>query len=189
MRHKYSARALVLSRNQIGEASVSVSLLTEDFGIIRARSQGARKPGAKMAPALQTLSLADVTLIRGKDGWRTAGAILEENWARALTSRARACAVRVTELAQRLVHGEHADPELFSILLAFVRSLESLNEIEQEAAEMIAAVRVLHVLGLDAGDTFGESNDYSPERLAQATEVRTELIARINHGIASSGLY
>ncbi|CAN5680303.1 hypothetical protein BH11PAT2_BH11PAT2_07740 [soil metagenome] len=189
MRHKYSARALVLSRTLIGEASVSVSLLTEDFGIIRARSQGARKPGAKMAPALQTLSVADVTLIRGKDGWRTAGAILEENWARQLPKNARARAVRVTELAQRLVQGERADPELFSILLAFVRILATLNETEQEAAEMIAAVRVLHVLGLDAGGTFGAPDEYSTEQLAKATESRTELITRINHGIASSGLY
>ncbi len=168
---------------------MSVSLLTEDFGIIRARSQGARKPGAKMAPALQTLSVADVTLIRGKDGWRTAGAILEENWARALKPTSRARAVRVTELAQRLVHGEHADPDLFSILLSFVRILGTLEETDQEAAEMIAAVRVLHVLGLDAGDTFGELDDYAPEQLAKATAERTELITRINHGIASSGLY
>ncbi len=189
MRHKYSARALVLSRTLIGEASVSVSLLTEDFGIIRARSQGARKPGAKMAPALQTLSLADITLIRGKDGWRTAGAILEENWARTLTSQARARAVRVTEFAQRLVHGEHADPDLFSILVAFVCVLGTLTEAEQEAAEMIAAVRVLHILGLDAGGTFGAPDEYSTSRLQEATDARTELITRINHGIASSGLY
>lgn len=189
MRHKYSARALVLSRRELGEASVSVSLLTEDFGIIRARSQGARKPGAKMAPALQTLSLADVTLIRGKDGWRTAGAILEENWARQLPPQARARAVRVTELAQRLVQGERADPELFSVLLSFVRILGTLTEIEQEAAEMIAAVRVLHVLGLDAGNTFGALDEYMIDHLEDANEERTALIARINHGIASSGLY
>ncbi|MES2225415.1 MAG: recombination protein O N-terminal domain-containing protein [Patescibacteria group bacterium] len=188
MRHKYSARALVLGRYPLGEASVSVSLLTEDFGIIRARSQGARKPGAKMAPGLQTLSFCDVTLLRGKDGWRTAGAILEANWARALPPDARRRATRVMELAQQLVRGEHRDADLFTILTSFVTSLPALSEEEADAAELLAALRLLHVLGLDAGDTYGALDDYSPTRLQEANDVRAHLITRINHGISNSGL-
>ena len=188
MRHKYSTRALVLGRTSSGEESITASLLTEDFGLIRARSQGARKYGSKMSAGLQTLSASDVTLLRGKDIWRMAGAILETNWARELSGAARKRAARVFELADRLINGEPADPELFSMLSAFLSALPNRSEDEQDAAETLAVVRMLHALGVDAGDTYGASDDYGDSALARATNDRSKLIARINHGITISGL-
>ncbi|MDB4991875.1 MAG: repair protein RecO, repair protein RecO [Parcubacteria group bacterium] len=192
MRHKYSTRALVLARIPAGEESITASLLTEDFGLIRARSQGARKGSAKMSAGMQTLSESDVTLLRGKDIWRMAGAVLETNWARELDAAARKRAARVLELADRLIRGEHADPELFLILTSFLRALPERTEDEQDAAEMLAVLRMLHALGVDAGDTYGEPDDYSSgsekSALARAIEDRSALIARINHGITESGL-
>jgi DNA repair protein RecO len=155
MRHKYSTRAIVLSRTPAGEESVSASLLTESFGIIRARSQGARKRGSKMSAGLQTLSTSDVTLLRGKDGWRMAGAVLDVNWARELDEPTRTRAARVLELAERLIRGEHADPDLYLLLSGFLASLQGKGEEDQDALEVLAVVRLLQSLGLDAGDTFG----------------------------------
>lgn len=192
MRHKYSTRALVLARTPSGEESITASLLTEEFGLIRARSQGARKGSAKMSAGLQTLSASEVTLLRGRDVWRMAGAVLETNWARELGGAARKRAARVMELADRLIRGEHADPELFLILTSFLSALAQRSEEEQDAAEMLAVLRMLHALGVDAGDTYGEANDYtsgtSTSALERARTDRTALIARINHGISESGL-
>lgn len=188
MRHKYSTRAIVLGRRSSGEESLSASLLTEDFGLIRARSQGARKQGAKMSAGLQTLSRSDVTLLRGKDGWRMAGAVLETNWSRALSADGRLRAARVLELADRLIRGEHEDAELFAVLSSFLAALAGRSEEEQDAIEMLAVVRLLHALGLDAGDIYGAPEAYADEAISRAREARTALIARINHGIAASGL-
>lgn len=188
MRHKYTTRALALGRTPHGEANLLVSLLTEDFGLIRARSQGARKHGAKMAAGIQTLSVADVTLLRGKEGWRMAGAVLEENWSRTLSQTARERAAKVLFLTDRLVRGEESDPALFSMLIAFVSALAALPEDEHESAEMLAALRILQFLGHDAGDTYGAHDDYSEYALGLAAENRTALLARINHGITASGL-
>ena len=188
MRHKYLARALVLSRVPIGEASVSVSLLTEEFGLIRARAQGARKPGSKTAAALQTFALSDVGLVRGKDGWRTASAVLDTNWASGLPAAARTRAARVTQLAERLVRGETTDATLFSMLTAYVEALEQTPDEFQDAAETLAALRLLHILGFDAGNTYGEADDFSMKALEEAERLRSDLIARINRGITASGL-
>lgn len=188
MRHKYSTRAIVLGRTPAGEESISASLLTEDFGLIRARSQGARKRGSKMSAGLQTLSSSDVTLLRGKDGWRMAGAVLETNWARELSEDARRKAARVFELADRLIRGEHEDAELFAILSGFLAALPDRSDDDQDALETLAVVRLLHALGFDAGDTFGETNVYTEEAIAKAHATRTDLISRINRGIAASGL-
>ncbi len=72
MRHKYASPAVVVARSPLGERAVLLTLLTGDLGLIRARAEGLRKPGAKLAHALQTFSESEVTLVRGKDGggWR-----------------------------------------------------------------------------------------------------------------------
>jgi len=187
MRHKYATRAIVLGRVPVGEESLSASLLTEDFGLIRARSQGARKRGSKMSAGLQTLSISDVTLLRGKDGWRMAGSVLEVNWARELSADARRRAARVFDLADRLIRGEHEDAVLFQLLSAFLRALPDATAENEEALEALAAMRLLQRLGFDAGDTFGALDDYSEAAMQGAREARAHLISRINRGISAAG--
>jgi DNA repair protein RecO len=188
MRHKYATRAIVLSRLPAAEESVSVALLTEDFGVVYARSQGARKLGSKMSAGLQTLSQSEVTLLRGKDIWRMAGAMLETNYARTLDTAARARAARVLELAERLIRGEHADPALFALLASFLAALPGREEEDQDAIEVLAVVRLLQALGNDAGETFGGLDDFSDGAISEAKAARASLISRSNRGIAASGL-
>lgn len=180
-------QALVLGRTPLSEASLFVTLLTEEFGLLRARSQGARNPGAKMAAGIATFAASDVTLLRGREGWRMAGAMLVTPWARRLSKNARMHAARVTSLTERLVHGDHADPDLFHILKSYLEALHTIPETEFEAAEMLAVVRVLSTLGFDAGDIYGAPTEYSTEVLERATKERLALVSRINRGISASG--
>ncbi|MDE1919605.1 MAG: recombination protein O N-terminal domain-containing protein, partial [Patescibacteria group bacterium] len=80
MRHKYETRGIVLSRAPAGETNALVTLLTPGLGIVRARAQGLRRSGAKLAAALATFAESEVVLVRGREGWRVTGAVLEENW-------------------------------------------------------------------------------------------------------------
>src|SRR3989344_4896688 len=116
MRHKYETRCIVLSRSPLGEANSFVTLLTSDLGLVRARAQGLRKSGAKLASALTTFAENDVVLVHGKESWRVAGAVLEENWfARFGSAESRERAGRVCSLILRLVAGGAHDPELFPL--------------------------------------------------------------------------
>ncbi|KND50155.1 MAG: DNA repair protein RecO [Parcubacteria bacterium C7867-008] len=189
MRHKYTTAALVLARFPLSEASSLVTLLTADFGVIRARSQGLRKPGAKMSAGLQTLAESDVTLLKGKEGWRMAGSVLARDWAHVLPKDARTRAGRVAELMLRFVHGEATDATLFTIYTNFITVLPTLSEVEQDAAECLAVLRILRTLGLDAGVIPGEGDeDYSEATRAVVRAERTDIISRINRGIGASGL-
>lgn len=189
MRHKYSSAAIVLTHSPLSEASSLVTLLTADFGILRARSQGLRKPGAKMGAGLQTLAESDVTLLKGKEGWRLAGSILARDWAHALTPPSRTRAGRVAELMLRFVHGEANDPALFTIYTNFIGALPNLPEEEQDAAECLAVLRILRALGLDAGVIPGQGDeDYAEGVRAAVLADRKGIIARINRGIGASGL-
>ncbi|MDB5264899.1 MAG: repair protein RecO, repair protein RecO [Parcubacteria group bacterium] len=187
MRHNYATRALVLGRASVREAGVLVFLLTPDLGLVRARAEGLRKPGSKLAHALQTFSESDVILLRGKDGWRLSGAVLVENHFASLAPEVRLRAGRIAGLLLRLVHGEQTDPILFDIVRGLLIALPSLSPEEQDAAECIAALRVLNVLGLDAGPVLA-GEGYKPEALALSPEERRDIVGRINRGIVASGL-
>ncbi|MDO8593866.1 MAG: recombination protein O N-terminal domain-containing protein [bacterium] len=189
MRHKYETRGIVLSRSPVGEASTFITLLTPELGLVRALSQGVRKSGAKLAASLTTFAESDVVLVRGKDGWRLAGAVLAENWfARLGSSEPRERAGRVTSLVLRLVAGEEHEQELFPIVRGFFEALAMLPADTHEAVEVLVALRILAVLGLDAGEIPSGEPAFAPELLADILKKRTGYIARINNGIAASGL-
>lgn len=186
MRHKYETRGIVLSRSPLGEANAFVTLLTPDLGLVRVRAQGIRKPGAKLAAALATFAESSLVLVRGREGWRLAGAVLEENWFRRLhNAPARQRASRISGLLLRLVVGEANDPALFPVFIGFLESLSELPENMHEAAEILAALRILAALGFDTGEIPAA---FTPMVLASVTQDRTNYIARINRGIAASEL-
>jgi len=188
MQHKYRTDALVLARHPVKEHDANVILVTPDFGVIRARVAGLRKPGSKMAAGLQTLMESNIALIRAKDGWRLAGALSLHDWARELSFESRKRFARVAELMQRLSHGEDSEPRLYREALSFADALSRLSDEEQDAAECLAALRILHMLGHDAGDIPGDFCAYGREELEAVSGQRKTYIARINTGITASGL-
>ncbi len=175
MRHKYGTRAVVLGRGAAREAGLTLTLLTEDMGLVRARAEGLRKPGAKLASALQTLCECEVTLLRGREGWRLSGALLTENHFNLLSPEARAAAARVAGLFLRLMPPDAHEPGFFALYRDFVHSLADLTAEQLDTAECSVALSLLVMLGLDSGPV-------------DMTKARNEIVVRINRGIAASGL-
>lgn len=186
MRHKYSTSGIVLARTPIREAGMLVTLLTPDLGLVRARAEGVRRSGAKLAHALQTLCEADCMLVRGKEGWRLTGAVLSENRFIGLSVPSRSRIARVASLLLRLVHGEVDDALLHQEFMAFMEAIPTLLPEEAEAAETLVVLRLLHQLGFDAGEKPPEG--YGAAALGYVPIRHSELIARINRGIAASGV-
>lgn len=176
---------MVLARTPLAEAGLLVTVLTPDLGLIRARAEGARRSGAKLAHALQTLNESELMLVRGKEGWRLTGAVLSENRFTALTRVARACVARVASLLMRLVHGDTSDPALHALFVEFVVALPGLTHEETAQAESLIVLRLLRALGFDAGEA--PPAGYAMEALAYAERERIHLISRINRGIGASG--
>lgn len=169
-----------------------VTILTSSLGMVRARAQSVRSPGAKLAAALTTLTESSLILVRGREGWRVAGAVPEESWFIRLPDAAsRERVARVIGLLLRLVAGESPDPSLFPIMRGYMDALASLPEEVHEAAEVLVVLRMLEALGLAASDESpvgGDPAEFSPALLAKISEKRAIHIARINRGISASGL-
>ena len=188
MRHKYATNGIVLARYPLGEAASLIVLLTSEFGLIRVRAQGLRKPGAKLASALQVLSQSDIVLIHAKDGWRLTGALLERAWFQDLPQITHERAGRTASLLLRLVRGESSDPALLTSYLEYLSVLTSLTEEEHDAAECLSALHILHILGFDAGTLPGTNGEYSSEVLKEVQDNRQDIILRINRGLQASGM-
>ncbi len=189
MRHKYPSEAIVLARTPLAEESALLTLLTRELGLVRARAQGVRKPGAKLSASLQTFSEAEVVLIAGKEGWRVSGALLQEAWFPKLSRAARTRAGRIASLLLRLVHGESPDPHAYDIFRNALIAFAEFPEDQHDAIECLAALQLLSILGLDAGALPGAAAEpFTEEALASVTKERASYIARVNRGIAASGL-
>ncbi len=165
----------MLGRGAAREAGLTLTLLTEDMGLVRARAEGLRKPGAKLASSLQTLCECEVTLLRGREGWRLSGALLTENHFKVLAPEARATASRVAGLFLRLMPPDTHTPGFFTLYRDFLHSLVGLASEQLDTAECSVALSLLVMLGLDSGPIDTNSS-------------RSDVIVRINRGIAASGL-
>ena len=178
----------MLGRSPLGEASSLVSLLTSELGLVRARAQGVRKPGAKLSAALTTLAQSDVILLRGKEGWRLSGAILAHDYFTDLAPDARERAGRVANLMLRLVT-DSGGGEIYELFKEYLEILPTLADEEQDAAETLAALYLLQDAGLDAGEQVPQTDGHFGNAAREyALAKRKDLITRVNRGIEASGL-
>ncbi|MBP6868708.1 MAG: recombination protein O N-terminal domain-containing protein [Candidatus Pacebacteria bacterium] len=188
MRHKYQTLGVILSRKDHGEANVLVSILTPELGLVRARVQGVRKSGAKLATGITTLAISSCTLVRGKEGWRLVGALNERNDVRALSFEGREVLGRVAFLIDRLVKGESRDARLFTVFYTLLNTLCAYTGSEYEPYEYLAVLYILSLQGVEGGEGLGNTYAFTEDDLKYVREHSREVISRINTGIHASGL-
>ncbi len=145
MYQKYQTDALVLGSRESGENDRIFILFTHEFGLVRARATAIRKETSRMRYALQNYARANAALVRGKRGWRLAGASAVKN---AKGDRKGIAAfARISELVSRLVQGEEANPYLFA---ALAEAHDALMQEKCDAfgtIEIVCVARILYTLG------------------------------------------
>jgi len=188
---KYTTEAIVLKSFEQGEADKTLVLFTRDFGLIFAKCAGLRKHNSKMRHALQNFSYASASLIRGKRGWRLAGATAVCTSAGAQLRGLQSFS-NIARLLQRLIQGEEKNRYLFdAVREAHMYLLKGNGEL-RSTVELICVARILHALGyLSAEATskalFKESK-YSDVHIIEAERIRAMLLRSVNEAIAESQL-
>lgn len=185
MYQKYQTDALVLAGRDIGEADKAYALYTHDFGLVRARGSAVRSEKSRMRYSLQNYSFSNVSLVRGKRGWRVAGArpitLVPADGVHAFA--------RVAELVNRLVPGEEKNEYLYDSLLGAHKAL-ALGD--AAAIEILCVARALYSLGYISAEEIGtqlfENAEYSQVSFAELREVREQLLAAINKAISETHL-
>jgi DNA repair protein RecO (recombination protein O) len=162
--HIYTTKGLMLSARPLREADRVYSIMTRDLGLVHATALGVRKEASKLRGSLEPITLAVVSLVRGKEYWRLTSA----------ESLQKAEAVpeilRPLALLERLVQGEAHHPELFDAIEEEVLS----DGPKDEMWEIRFVAKMLFHLG------YLKEADLSIEK--------KELLKAINDGIEASHL-
>ena len=188
MYQKYHTECLVLGSRDVGESDRVFSLYTRDFGLVKARASAVRSERSKMRYALQHYAHAHVSLVRGKHGWRVAGA----STVRSAHGTGIATFARVAELVKRLVTGEEQNQYLFAALAeahsAFMHSDENISA----TIEIVCVARILYALGYISTEALSTAlfthTAYTGEHLLEAQTLKDKLLSSINQALAEAQL-
>ena len=187
---KYTTDAIVLSTGERGEADSFVALYTYDFGLVFARAAGARKESSRMRYALYAGSHMSASLVRGKAGWRLAGARAIGAY---LAPEDVQVFARVARLARRLMSGDEQNEYIFRSLESFLNSLAD-SSLDRAALELIAVTRLLHGLGyiskeaLAAAPILTTAGEVTAADLELAAKEKRALLGAVNGALAASQL-
>lgn len=160
----HTTEGLIISFRPLREADRVYSILTRDLGLIRATAIGVRKDASKLRGSLEPLTLASLSLVRGKEYWRLTSAQV------IATIPSTPEMLRPLALLEKLVQGESAHQELFDM----VREAILDRKADDEMFEIHLVANILFHLGY-----------LNKEDL---TLSKPELIKAINNGLDASHL-
>jgi DNA repair protein RecO (recombination protein O) len=190
MYQKYQTDALVVGSRERGEADRVYSLYTKEFGLVRARASAVRSERSRMRFALQNYARAAAALVRGKRGWRVAGASAIQSAPSDM--RGLAAFARISTLLLRLVDGEDKNEYLFAALAEAHGTLMQKKCDAYATVELVCVARMLFALGYISDEALSTAlfthTAYTGESLLEAEGMRDKLLSSINKAIAETQL-
>ncbi|MBX4198145.1 DNA repair protein RecO [Candidatus Parcubacteria bacterium] len=193
--HVYNTEGFIVESAPRGEANKMYLIFTEELGMVRATAQGVRFLKSKLRFALQDMSYARVSLVRGKDMWRVTNARAEWNVYKQYKDNKDVlfALAQIFALLRRLIPGEEKNEALFRYLYdacMFLESKELLPE-EVKSYERIVVLNILHYLG------YGVSTQelavfidvpLSTELLEKMIKEKTKALQEINRSLKETQL-
>ena len=197
--HIYHTRGIVIEAFDVKEANKSYWIFTRDLGMIIASAQGVRLAASKLRFSLQPLSIAEVSLVRGRAGWRVVNAREISNiyWKIKDVPQSVAMSSRVLRLVRRLVAGEEKNENLFDSLSAGLLFLADGDNGTRPTTkqvmnlEFILLLQVLYNLGYFAPPTellWSINEPLSVQMIESMSVYRSQAVAIINSSIKETQL-
>ncbi len=126
---EYRYTGIILNKWDVGETDRIYSIYTLEGGKIRSLAKGVRKAHAKLAPSLENITLADITIVKARGMGKITGSIVEQNF----SALKRDCdAVLETFLGlnifDKLVDFENPDGKVFQLLKDYLAAVDSLAQ-------------------------------------------------------------
>ena len=186
----YITEALVCGSYDSNTSDRSFLLFAREAGMIYAQAKSVREERSKQRYALQVCSHVRTTLIRGKSGWKIAGAEPQQNlYALSETREARAFLRNIILLLRRVVHGETVYEEIFDDIIGTCTEVGKHNP---SKLECVLTLRILHALGYIAPHTSYNSLlhcSFPYERVDSLSESEEKICREaIDHALMQSQL-
>ncbi len=147
----YKYQAIVLGKYDIAETDRMYVLYTKEAGKIRLVAHGVRKPQAKLAGNLETMSHAEVFVARARGKGKITGVIPVDFFVSAKGGIDFLEKIFWTlNIFDRLVTQEEKDEKIFELLLGYLRAIDGLAEEETAKADIFTygfIFKLFHLLG------------------------------------------
>ncbi|MFH0846395.1 MAG: DNA repair protein RecO [Patescibacteria group bacterium] len=147
----YETEGIILSSGDIGEANKIINIFTQDLGLLSATAQSLRQIKSKLRFGLQNFTLANISLVRGRDVWRITNVEYKKNFYKTFFKDKNKMVVvaNLGLLLRKILAGETPDQKLYDTILVAFSFLEreklSLDEIKD--FESVLVVKILYILG------------------------------------------
>ncbi len=189
MYQKYHTEAIVLGGRERGESDRSVALFTSEFGMVHARASAVRSEKSRMRYALQHFTRCKVSLVKGKSGWRVAGATALESYPQGEGAKVFA---RAATLVRRLVQGEERNEYLYETLVEAHQACRSEHADTLPVVEIVCVARILFALGYISTEALSTAlfthTAFTGESLLEADSLKDKLLASINRALTEAQL-
>lgn len=189
MHPTYSMRALILGSTPAGDADKRICVLSKEQGIVWARAKSVREERSKLRYSLTDYVHTQVSLVRGKYGWRITGAV----HVRTISNvHAQAVFARLARLVQRLTVPDADGAQRVYAPLAAAHEALARNTALHDEIEILTALRILFALGYVAPrgeyQSVLQSAALDDDTMALVGGRRTLVLADINKALAESQL-
>ena len=186
MHHIYTTKAIIIKSIPTGEANRFYFLFTKDLGFIKASAQGVRLLKSKLKGHLQTFSIVNISVVKGKEIWRITSSELVENKSLIRNPEKLFVAKNVFSLLLRLLHGEEKNEPFFECVDIFYNFLlkNHLDKEQLKNIEILTVLRILHHLGYFKNtfplSVFAGENELSFGTLKDFADKSKEAVREIN---------
>jgi len=131
MDYKYTG--IILSKNNVGETDRIYNIYTLESGKIRVLGKGVRKPNAKLAGSLESLTMSEIFVAKSRGMGKITGAITLENFSNIKSDIDALSKINyVLKIFNRVMVEQEQDKEAFEILIGFLQSMEKGSGKEDE---------------------------------------------------------
>ena len=162
----YKSPAIVLRNIPSRESDIYSKIYTKEFGLIGATIPAARKESSKHRYALQEHSIAEISFIKSRRGYRVIGSLPGTQLTLHKEVSVKRSIVRVIKILEILVQGEQQDHALFDLIeqSLLLLSDETLDKRVRDLTELFVLASITHGLGYISPNKFEELPDGFFER-------------------------
>lgn len=194
--HTYNTPGFILNAAPAGESSRYVFIFTRDLGLVGAHAQNTRSISSKLRYSISAPAKSVVSLVRGKNVWRLISAVPDKQLFylfRDEPDKLKLC-VQVFALYKKILAGEEANPELYSLLENFIEFLEKekLDSEQIKNAETVFIVRFLKITGYLPDEKITKEisagREWNTDLLSGVSLQRKDIVRIINESLKAADL-
>ncbi|MFA6382797.1 MAG: DNA repair protein RecO [Parcubacteria group bacterium] len=135
MDYKYTG--IILNKKNVAETDRIYTIYTQEAGKIRVLGKGVRRPNAKLAGNLESLTMAEIFVAKSRGIGKITGAIVLDNF---LGTKSNLDALgRVGDIFKifgKIMAEQEKDEQIFEILAGFLTSMDKLSAEETSGRKM-----------------------------------------------------